>query len=161
MRGSQHTTHSDTDLALILAAFDRTRRYHLRASAGFAAAAVLVTVVAVARDFWWLGLLGAGLFGGLAVVGWRLGTTVNDPRRSVVLAALLERPEDITQVRHHIAQSTVGWFKTHWIRLNTRDGKVAGIRVDKPEVPALAEALANQCPDADVQVPGYAREKPD
>jgi len=44
----------DADLALILAAFDRTRRHHLKEAAGFTAAAIVVFGVGVLGGSWWL-----------------------------------------------------------------------------------------------------------
>jgi len=151
----------DADLALILAAFDRTRRHHVKESAIFAAAAVLVVVVGILSGSWWLTVVGGGFFGGIAVLILRTRTAVNDPRRSTVLAALLERPEEITRVHHHLIRTNPGWFDTHWIHLTTREGEVAQIRVDEPGLSAMGQVLARHCPNAEVDVPGFARQEPD
>jgi hypothetical protein len=118
--------------------------------------AAVIVLGGIARNVLWLSAMGL-FFVGLGVLMVRLANKKSDPNNSEVLRELVHMPERIVLVEHITASSSTGHFRTHWLGINNAAGRKERIKVGAAEVVPLARSLAERCPNAHVEVPGFSR----
>jgi hypothetical protein len=149
----------DEDATLIRRAFDAAGRYFNNGVWFVGAVGVVSLVISLARQIWFLAAISLALFGGIS---WGLSTLARkyrDPTRSPVLDALLHRPSEVSEIRHHVAQSSTGLFRSEFLHVKLASGERLSLKLDGDDVIPMARLLAARCPNAKMQVDGLLANK--